>query len=84
MGNLLKAFGKSFANSLKTSQEKARKEYLLNKGKMCPRCEGENINTVKAKSWLTSALRGRYFQELYNRSKDLYACKDCGFGWEAR
>lgn len=57
---------------------------LTGNSKSCPKCDSKNIKTVKAKSWLTSALRGRYFQELFNRSKDLYVCKDCGFSWEAR
>lgn len=58
--------------------------FLMGGMKMCPKCDSKNINVVKAKSWLTSALRGRYFHELFNRSKDLNVCRDCGFSWENR
>lgn len=57
---------------------------IVGTGTKCPKCGKKNINKVKAKSWLTSALRGQYFHELFHRSRDLFVCKDCGFSWEAR
>lgn len=52
--------------------------------KKCPKCDSKNLNVVKKKNWMTSALRGQYFHELFNRSRDLNVCRDCGFSWEER
>ncbi len=57
---------------------------LFGSQKRCPKCDSKDINIVKKKNWMTSALRGQYFQELFNRSKDLYVCRNCGFSWEER
>lgn len=82
--NMFRNLGKSLLEYWKTSQEKLKKEVLMSRGKLCPKCEESNINKVPAKSWLTSAVRGQYWQELHSRSKDLFVCRSCGFSWEAR
>ena len=51
--------------------------------KKCPKCDGENLNAVKAEKSLRRLLFPS-IQELWFPKKPLNVCRDCGFSWEDR
>ncbi len=57
---------------------------LFKRKKECPKCDSQNIKTLKAGFWARNNQKLDAFWTGGGVSKPLNVCRDCGFSWEDR